>query len=895
MSQQPYIGLRPFERDETDIFFGRETHTDELISRLGKHHFLAVVGVSGCGKSSLVKTGLIAGLEAGYLATVGTHWRVVEMRPSHQPFQALAERLFSELEHELGSDYTAESLQQALRQGSLSLHELLAQYPLPNNAQLLIVCDQFEEIFRYFQQGAVAEARNFVSLLLASSKAYPLAAGVVSHSIYVVITMRSDFLGDCAQFAGLVEAINQGLYLTPRLDVEQLRAAIEEPAFVFGGEIEAALVTQLLEDAENNPDQLPLLQHVLMRLWNLAQVNQTALNTQAYEALGGLKAALSNHADEVYNALSESQQGLAEVLFRGLTERGDALRDTRRPLQLAKIVELAGVTTAEMVAVIDAFRQADCCFLMPPLGLVLQDETVIDISHESLIRQWERLKDWAADEAESVKTYQRLEDRALEWQKQKAGLLQSPELENFQQWWQVKQPSPVWAQRYGEQFAVSSAFLQESQKAWLQEQERAEKEKQRAEEQAKLVVQQKELALEVISQFTYEIPEKLAKIPQTAKLTAEILEYNIQALDKIYALNPNDSNAQRERAVNYSNVGNLYLDILGNVNKALDYYQQSSKLLQQLVTQDPNNAQALRDVSISFNKLGDIYLQLNQTEKALDYYQQALKIRQQGVKQDPNNAQALRDVSISFENLGDIYLQLNQTDKALDYYQQDLKISQQGVTQDPNNTQALRDVSVSFNNLGNIYLQLNQTEKALDYYQQSSKLLQQLVTQDPNNAQALRDVSVSFNKLGNIYLQLNQTDKALDYYQQDLKISQQRVTQDPNNAEALRDVSISFNKLGNIYLQLNQTEKALDYYQQALKIRQQGVKQDPNNAQALRDLFASYGKLGSFYKKQKQHKEAQKYFEQALPIAEKLAEDKMNYQAQQDLKILQGDLKSLKE
>jgi hypothetical protein len=101
MSNQPYIGLRPFDRSETDIFFGREQHTDELIDYLGSKHFLAVIGPSGCGKSSLIKTGLIAGLQAGYLATAGSYWRIVEMRPSNQPFKALAAKLFDELKSRL--------------------------------------------------------------------------------------------------------------------------------------------------------------------------------------------------------------------------------------------------------------------------------------------------------------------------------------------------------------------------------------------------------------------------------------------------------------------------------------------------------------------------------------------------------------------------------------------------------------------------------------------------------------------------------------------------------------------------------------------------------------------------------------------------------------------------
>ena len=395
MSNQPYIGLRPFERNETDIFFGRETHSDELINRLGTQHFLAVIGTSGCGKSSLVKTGLIAGLEVGFLAKAGTNWSIVEMRPGQQPFQALAEKLFAQLKAAFPSSFTVQTVEEKLRQGSLSLHELLTQYPLPNAGSLLIVCDQFEEIFR-FQQQSNAEARNFVSLLLASSKPYPLANGLFSESVYVVITMRSDFLGDCAQFAGLAEAINQGLYLTPRLDAQQLRAAIEEPAFGFGGEVEPVLVAQLLEDAGNNQDQLPLLQHVLMRLWDLS--GDKFLTVENYQAIGGLNSqsdspnALSRHADEIYASLNDKQKHIAEVLFRALTERADAQRDTRRPQPLTEIVDLTGANFDEVVAVIEEFRQAGRCFLMPPVNVTLAKQSVIDISHESLIRQWQTLQ-----------------------------------------------------------------------------------------------------------------------------------------------------------------------------------------------------------------------------------------------------------------------------------------------------------------------------------------------------------------------------------------------------------------------------------------------------------------------------------------------------------------------
>ena len=685
MSHRPYIGLRPFERTETDIFFGRETHTDELIDRLGSSHFLAVVGTSGCGKSSLVKTGLIAGLEAGYLAKAGTHWRIIEIRPSNQPFQALADKLFSELNDVLTPHFTVDTLQQILQQGTLSLHELLAHHPLPNNAQLLIVCDQFEEIFRYFQQGASAEARNFVSLLLASSKPYPVSTSQLSHFVYVVITMRSDFLGDCAQFAGLAEAINQGLYLTPRLDAQQLRAAIEEPAFVFDGEIEPALVSQLLEDAQNNQDQLPLLQHLLMRLWDLASDKTATLTLTDYEAIGGLTNALSRHADEVYDQLTKEQQRIAELLFRSLTERGDAQRDTRRPTPLAQIIEITGASFAEVVVVINAFRQTGRCFLMPPINVVLSDDSIIDISHESLIRQWQRLKDWTADEAESAKMYQRLEDRMIEWQKHKAGLLQSPELEICQQWWQDKQPTVFWANRYGEYFELVEIFLIDSHFGYYKRQQNAE--------------HQVALTLQAISSLTYDFIDDLTKRTGAGARIKKIIQMNINLLETIDTFE-----AIREKSVSFNNkLADLHLQ-LGDTQKALEYYQQASAIREQLVQQSPQNKLAQLDLSISFNNLANVNLQLGNPQKALVYYQKTLAISEQLVQQDPQSKLAQRDLSVIFNKLADVYLQLGNTQKALAYYQQTLIISEQLAQQDPQSRLAQRDLSVIFNKLANVYL-----------------------------------------------------------------------------------------------------------------------------------------------------------------------------------------------
>ncbi len=487
MSDYPYPGLRPFQRDEIDIFFGREPHVDQLIKRLGPTHFLAVVGLSGCGKSSLVRTGLWSDLETGFLASAGSRWQVAEFRPGYRPFASLAKAL---LKTDWGQHYlpqltdrteAAAFLQAQVRRVSLGMHGVLQETPLPADTNLLLIVDQFEEIFRYYQQGDADEAEAFVAMLLASSQPSPLFPEE-KHRVYVVITMRSDFLGNCALFAGLSEAINEGQFLVPRLTREQLREAIEFPARVFGGEIEATVVNQLLNDAGTDFDQLPLLQHALMRMWKFASAEnpeQIIVTLKHYDQIGGSANALSQHADKGYAKLNSDQQKIAEILFRSLCEYGSDNRDTRRPVKLAEVATLANVPWEQVAAVVEEFRKPWRSFLVPPVGKELEPDSVLDISHESLIRKWRRLKQWTQEEAESAKLYRRLEDSACRWQQKQAALWHSPDLEIAVAWREKNQPTAQWAKRYGQGFELAMRFLGESEEARQREQRQKEEDRQR--------------------------------------------------------------------------------------------------------------------------------------------------------------------------------------------------------------------------------------------------------------------------------------------------------------------------------------------------------------------------------------------------------------------------------
>ena len=248
----PFPGLRPFETNEYRLFFGREGQADELISRLQRSRFLAVVGTSGSGKSSLIRAGLMPALRGGMMAGAGSGWRIAVMRPGGNPIGNLAiELVKKEVLAEAGAGLDADEaeavIDATLRGGSLGIVEVARQGRLRPNEKLLIVVDQFEELFRFRAAreatSTADEASAFVKLLLEASKQREL-------SIYIVLTMRSDFLGDCAQFQGLPEAINEGQYLIPRMTRDERRFAVTGPVGVTRGKISEPLVNRLLNDEE---------------------------------------------------------------------------------------------------------------------------------------------------------------------------------------------------------------------------------------------------------------------------------------------------------------------------------------------------------------------------------------------------------------------------------------------------------------------------------------------------------------------------------------------------------------------------------------------------------------------------------------------------------------------
>jgi hypothetical protein len=446
----PYPGLRPFEQQDAHLFFGREDIVAALLNRLVAKRFVAVTGLSGCGKSSIVRAGVLEELDAGTLGHVAPVWERVVFRPGRDPLTELAAAI-----HGSFADAKGIELHQVLAMlamGAEGLRQILARaYPdaTPGSHAILIIADQFEEVFRFSEKfnrerwvRRRDDAERFIELLIESSA--PPKSGP---SVFVMLTMRIDFLGDCSQFEGLPAKINDGQFLIPRLTREQAEAAIMRPAEVMGGRVAPALAARMLNDMATeqirpgaqtwtNPDHLPLMQHVLARMWDVAKKRPDApaalaLTLDDYVSLGGLSEALSKHLDVIFEGLRPPLRPVAEDLFKGLVKPslGEEGRDVRNPVSFDHARELTGASDADLQEVVDAFKAGNFLIEGPrPPGA--PGERLIDISHESLIRQWKRLQDWVRQEERDAKTLIALE-RASGMAKGDEGLASGQELSNF--------------------------------------------------------------------------------------------------------------------------------------------------------------------------------------------------------------------------------------------------------------------------------------------------------------------------------------------------------------------------------------------------------------------------------------------------------------------------------
>jgi WD40 repeat protein/energy-coupling factor transporter ATP-binding protein EcfA2 len=383
----PYKGLVAFEPEDADVFFGRERLVAELLARLDEGGLLALVGPSGSGKSSLLRAGLMARLLRDPAPATG--WSTVPSTAGRRPLEELAVQMAA-LSGVLPSEplYQLELDHRAL---ALSIKQVLAGEP--SGTQVLVAVDQFEEIF--VQAGNEAERTSFIEALVHASRETQGRA-------IVVVAMRADFYGRCAQYPALATELQDHQVLVGPMTEEELRRAIEGPAERVGLYIEPGLTERILRDVGGQPGALPLLSHALFETW---KHGEGTLTLDAYQASGGVAGAIARTAEDLFAAAPHEERVAIRRIFLRLVEPGEGMEDTRRR---ALRSELA--TGPEDTAILETVLEK-----LADARLVITGKETVEVAHEALIREWPTLRGWIEEDRLGLRVRLHLTEATEEW------------------------------------------------------------------------------------------------------------------------------------------------------------------------------------------------------------------------------------------------------------------------------------------------------------------------------------------------------------------------------------------------------------------------------------------------------------------------------------------------
>jgi len=517
----PYTGLRSFTEEESLYFKGREDDIDQATAQLQKNKFLMLTGASGDGKSSLIYAGIIPNARAGFLKSAYTQWCVADFRPERTPFQNLARSVSRQLD--IPDVQIVEAELQHGFSALVDLYKNSKRYVDTNSrdwqlsdekgraalkrqaANLIVLVDQFEEFFtnpENYQHGHPSRESGLVLNLLLETARIALEEDL---PLYVVFTMRSDYIGQCAAFRGLPEYLGFSQYFVPRLNRVQLQQVIEDPAELSGNRISRRLTERLIHDITEGVDQLPILQHALNQIWVAADSGKEEMDLIHYAMVGGMPATelpeedvqrftkwfsglpddiracyhepnlqnvLDTHTNKLYELAEvyygeKTRQKLSDqeakhvirTAFTCLTkiDQGRAVRNRMTLQEITNVIGDPAFSTERVGAILNIFREPGNTFIHPfisdsePDSQNLLPDQVLDITHESLIRNWKYLGRWANEEFDSRAISLDFEQQLGRWVesgKSRDFLLPIGPLTYFENWYDKARPNAYWIARY---------------------------------------------------------------------------------------------------------------------------------------------------------------------------------------------------------------------------------------------------------------------------------------------------------------------------------------------------------------------------------------------------------------------------------------------------------------
>ena len=858
-ASRPFPGLRPFAFADRAFFFGRESHVFALYRLVENGRFIAVIGSSGSGKSSLVLAGLCGLLDEETQDPNGPRWICLDMKPGGAPIKRLAGVLARLSKHDNDEDHArlCARIDYRLRQSSFSLERAIEEAGGLADQHLLLIVDQFEELFRF---GLATSGQRGTSL--ADAKARDEAAQLVEilqdaerrrlQNVHVLITMRSDFIGDCAYFHRLPEVVSATQYLVPNLTRGELEEAIRRPIEVAGGAIEPELVERLINDCGDELDQLPVLQHCLMRLWDRAGAESATgpprLTRQTYDEIGRMTEALSRHADEILRDCA-GQELAVEQAFRALSEFDRDGRAIRRALRFDLLLAETGVAEFDLGAILDRFRAPTCSFLVPPpsVAKTLSADDRVDIGHEALLRRWKRISGdadagaakaglpasgWLDEEQRDGQRY-----RTLVSLVDGEGVLIDPE--DKKRWWDRLPRTAAWADRYGGRFESVKKLIDDSVEAkkrlrrnrvlvavlgvagvlaasWLfvrQEQARKEAIDKSAMNSAKTLLQ------DVLQAYNDKNLD-LAGAESLATISGQFLD-DVRTSSKTSAAD-----------LLWGQALNVEADLEATLDKnaeALALARRAKEAALSLTQSNPRAQEPLQVLYDSTIRVGNALAAMGKAhhQEALQEYEQAVAVAGK-IASLSDDEVGQDDVIDAHIKIGDIYKDLKMNPLALREYQSGLNTCDVALSKHPDSFNLKRNKGKAFSRMAELKWADNAFDEARTFYEKAYEVQNELVSQNAKDAdvsQKAPDLSLKSNLAstcthwGLLERKAENLPLALSKLRQGVALDEELAIDEPGNQQWQDYVAPNYYFISDILEHLNRPQDALPYYQKLFDVR----------------------------------------------------------------------------